>query len=70
MSRENVEKLRKEWDIWMTGNLGDLSLLDAEVVYADTMVPDHAHFREGKIAYYKSYRDPAEALEAAGLRQQ
>jgi hypothetical protein len=40
MSRENVEKLRKEGDIWMTGNLGDLSLLDAEVVYEDTMVPD------------------------------
>jgi ketosteroid isomerase-like protein len=132
MSRENVEKLRREWDIWMMGNLADLSLLDADVVYEDTMVPDHAlesylghegvrkawarwtdawetvdtdlewtrdagekvvschrarlrgkasgietelryayvwTFREGKITYFKSYRDPAEALEAAGLRE-
>ena len=132
MSQENVEKLRKEWDIWMTGNLADLSLLDADVILEETVLPEqtdepyHGHegvrrawarwselwetldtelewardagdsvvschrvhvrgrgsgietetryayvwtFRKGKITHYKSYRDPTEALKAAGLEE-
>ena len=113
-------------------DLGDLSFLDAEVVYEDDILPDHVggtyrghegfrkawaraiepwdsidaglewvrdagnevvschwwwmrgkgsgieteiryayvwRFREGKVVYCKSYGDPAQALEAAGLRE-
>src|SRR5690349_19793654 len=41
MSQENVERLRAVWDAWNRGEL-DLSMLDPEVVYEDTVLPDSA----------------------------
>jgi ketosteroid isomerase-like protein len=43
MSEENAENLRRAWNIWMTGDLADLSLVDPEVVYEDTILPDHGN---------------------------
>ncbi len=136
MSQENVENLRaflEGWDLeaLRTGE-GDLSLLDPEVTYEDTTLPDHVGeeyrghdgvvratarwvepferltielerivgtgerlvsihrvhmkarhtgiefdgplaylwtFRDGKVIHFQSFRDPAEALEAAGLKE-
>ena len=54
MSQENVEILREYLDVWLAGDLkdlGDLSFLDAEIVYEDEILPDHVgetyHGREG-----------------------
>ena len=141
MSQENVEKLRRfleTWDpqtdleAWKRGETLDLSLIDAEVAYEDTALPDHVGetyhgyegivraterwlepfesltvalerivgtgerlvsihrvqmkarhtgiefegplaymwtFRDGKVIHLKSYLEPAEALEAAGLSE-
>jgi ketosteroid isomerase-like protein len=134
MSQENVENLRavlEAWDVraWKQGGF-DVSLLDPEVTYEDTILPDHigetyrGHegviraterwiepyedmtielerivgagdrlvsihrvrgtarysgiegqgpvayvwtFRDGKVIHFQSYREPDEALEAAGL---
>jgi ketosteroid isomerase-like protein len=142
MSQENVENLRaflEAWngevraflDAWNRGE-ADLSLLDPEVTYEDTALPDHIGetyrgregmaraterwaepferltlelerivgagdrlvsihqarmkarhtgielkgplayfwtFRDGKVIHFKSFRDPEEALEAAGLEE-
>jgi ketosteroid isomerase-like protein len=141
MSQENVEKLRgflEAWDpeadvgAWRRGETLDLSLIDPEVAYEDTILPDHVGetyhgyeglaraterwlepfesltvsferivgtgerlvsihrvqmkarhtgiefegalayvwtFRDEKVIHLKSYWEPAEALEAAGLRE-
>jgi ketosteroid isomerase-like protein len=135
MSQENVEEVRKLWEAWQEGDpadLGDLSLLDAEILYEDNSLPDHLgetyhghegvrrawarfiepwesfdnqlewardagddvvschrvqgrgkasgmevdgryaylwRFRGGKVVYLKSYGNPAEALQAVGLRE-
>ena len=134
LSQEHVEKLRavlSVWDLeaWRRGEF-DASVLDPEVAYEDTTLPDHigetytgydgvaratrrwsevyetlsvdlerivgsgdrlvsihhvrakarqsgiedeGHvaylwtFRDGKVVHFRSYRDPDEALEAAGL---
>jgi ketosteroid isomerase-like protein len=140
MSQENVEKLRgflEAWDpkatleAWNRGE-ADVSLLDPEIAYEDTILPDHVGetyhgyegvaraterwlepfesltiqlerligsgdrfvsihqvwmralhtgieleatlayvwtFREGRVIHLKSYWEPAEALEAAGLSE-
>ena len=136
MSQQNVENLRaflKELDLeaWSRG-AGNMSLLDPEVIYEDTTLPDHVGetyrghegvaraterwlepyerltieleqivgaddrlvsihrvrgrarytgieaegpvaylwtFRDGKVIHFRSYRDPEEALEAAGLQE-
>jgi ketosteroid isomerase-like protein len=136
MSQENVEIVR-DWveSVFLqedVAELGDLSFLDAEVLYEDEILPDHAgetyrghdgfrrawiraiepwesidgrlewvrdagedvvschwaqmrgkgsgieaeiryayvwRFREGKVVHCKSYLDPAQALEAAGLSE-
>jgi ketosteroid isomerase-like protein len=136
MSQENVENLRavlEAWDVqaWKRGEV-DVSLLDPEVTYEDTTLPDHigetyrGHegviraterwiepyedmtielegivgagdrlvsihrvrgtarytgiegegplayvwtFRAGKVIHFQSYREPDEALEAAGLSE-
>jgi ketosteroid isomerase-like protein len=142
MSQENVESLRAFLDEWgrepwtleaWEGDPIDFSLLDPEVVYEDTTLPDHigeayrGHvgvrraarrwiepfewllveleriedagdrlvsihgtrgkmrhtgiefdgpvayiwtFQSGKVVHFRSYRDPAEALEAVGLSEQ
>jgi ketosteroid isomerase-like protein len=41
MSQENVDRLRAVWKNWNRGNF-DLSMLDPEVVYEDTVLPDSA----------------------------
>jgi ketosteroid isomerase-like protein len=133
---ENVENLRAflaSWNLeeWSREEL-DMSLLDPEVTYQDTVLPDHVGetyrghdgvaratgrwlepyegltielerivgmgerlvsihrvkgrarytgieaegpvaylwvFRDGKVIHFRSFRDPEEALEAAGLKQ-
>ena len=137
MSQENVENLRafletRDLDAWRRGEEMDMWLLDPDVIYEDTNLPDHADeayrghegvrratgrwlepfedltieleeivgtgerlisvhrvsakarhtgigftgplayqwtFRDGKVIYFRSYRDRNEALEAAGLRE-
>ena len=131
MSQENIENLRVFWEKWNRGE-ADFSLLDPEVVYEDSNLPDHAgeayrghegvaraterwlepfegltaelvrivgsgdrlvsihdvkatarhtgieiegplaysyEFRNGKIIHFRSFRDPDQALEAAGLSE-
>jgi ketosteroid isomerase-like protein len=41
MSQENVDRLRAIWDAWNRGDL-DTSMLDPDVVYEDTVLPDSA----------------------------
>jgi ketosteroid isomerase-like protein len=43
MSQENVEMVQAAWDAWMKGDPADFdsSILDADVVYEDDMLPDH-----------------------------
>ena len=41
MSRENVDDLRAFWETWNTREAPDMSLLDPEVTYEDTILPDH-----------------------------
>jgi len=38
---ENVENLRAFWDAWTPGEEMDMSLLDPDVAYEDTTLPDH-----------------------------
>jgi ketosteroid isomerase-like protein len=131
MSQDNVEALREFWEKFNRGE-GDFSLLDPDVVYEDSNLPDHAdeayrghegvaratarwfepfesltaelvrivgsgdrlvsihhvkatarhtgieiegplaysyEFRNGKIIYFRSFRDPDQALQAAGLSE-
>jgi uncharacterized protein len=131
MSQENVDRLRAVWDAWNQGDF-DLSLLDPEVVFEETVLPDsigetyrghegvltawkrwteaweeftteleqvvdagdrlvaickvhlqgkhsgasmtlrYAYLytlRDDKVIHFRSYLNPAEALEAAGLRE-
>lgn len=130
MSEENVERLRAFWAAWTPGHQMDTSLLDPDVAYEDSTLPDHIGevyrgyegiaraterwlepyeslsveldrivgtgdrlvsihrarakarytgieeegplayvwtFRDGKVIHFRSYRDPDEALDAAGL---
>jgi ketosteroid isomerase-like protein len=135
MSQEDVELIREAWDAWMKGeptDLADLSLMDAEVVFGDEILPDRVgetyygheglqeawalaiepwetfevemdwardagdqvvschrirgrakgsgialegryayvwRIRGGKVVHLRSYGDPAEALDAAGLQE-
>jgi ketosteroid isomerase-like protein len=142
MSRENVDRLRaflQTWsgEAWTTervqqGEIMDLSLLDPDVVYEDTVLPDHVGeayrghegvlratqrwvepfewlvvelteileirdrlvsvhqarskarhtgiefdaslaylwtFRDGRVVHFKSFWDPGQAIEAAGLME-
>ena len=142
MSQENMENLRafletwsrEAWtpEAWERGDVIDMSLLDSDVVYDDTVLPDHAGeayrghegvaraaqrwiegsewllveveqiigagdrlvsvhrsrskarhtgiefdaavaylwtFRDGKVIHFKSFLDPEQALEAAGLQE-
>ena len=41
MSQENVENLRAFWEAWTPGGEMDMSLLDPDVVYEDSNLPDH-----------------------------
>jgi ketosteroid isomerase-like protein len=70
MSQENVENLRaflEAWDIetWKRGE-ADLSLLDPEVTYEDTILPDHVGetYRglEGMIRATERWIEPYEDL--------
>jgi ketosteroid isomerase-like protein len=140
MSEENVEKLRaflepwgrEAWTLeaWQRGEVIDMSFLDPDVAYEDTVLPDHGDevyrghegvnraaerwiegsewllveleqiveagdrlvsihrlrsrarhtgiefdtplayvwtFRDGKVIHFKSFLDPDQAIEAAGL---
>ena len=132
MSQENVDNLRAFWETWNTSEAPDLSLLDPEVTYEDTILPDHVGetyrghegvaravarwfepfseitislerivgegdclvsihrvrtkarhtgiefesalaylytLREGKVIHFKSFWDPQQALDAAGLKE-
>ena len=131
MSQENVDRLRASWDAWNRGEF-DTSMLDPDVVFEETMLPDDAGetyrghkgvlrawarwaeawdeftteleqildagehlvsihtvhlqgkhsgvpmalryaylytLRDGKVIHLRSYANPAEALEGAGLRE-
>jgi ketosteroid isomerase-like protein len=131
MSQENVDRLREVWDAWNRGDF-DVSMLDPEVVFEETVLPDSAGetyrghegvvrawgrwaeaweefttaveqildageqlvsihtvhlqgrhsgasatfryaylytLRDGKAVHIRSYKNPAEALEAAGLSE-
>src|SRR2546427_12258606 len=41
MSHANVGNLRAFWETWNTNEAPDMSLLDPEVTYEDTILPDH-----------------------------
>jgi ketosteroid isomerase-like protein len=45
MSQENVEAIQELWESWVNENdpaeLGDLTLIDPDVVYEDDSLPDH-----------------------------
>src|SRR6266550_2820305 len=41
MSQENVERLRAFWERWTPGEPPDLSFLDPDFTYEDTILPDH-----------------------------
>src|SRR6266576_4587583 len=41
MSEENVDNLRAFSETWNTTEAPDMSLLDPEVTYEDTILPDH-----------------------------
>jgi ketosteroid isomerase-like protein len=136
VSQENVENLRAFLEAWTAeawrGAQVDVSLLDPDVNYEDTTLPDHTGetyhgheavigatqrwiehyewlqieleqivdagdrlvsvqrvrararhtgialdeplaylwtFRNGKVVHFRSYRDPEQAMEAAGLRE-
>jgi ketosteroid isomerase-like protein len=132
MSQENVDALRAFWEMWNTNDAPDLSLLDPDVTYEDTILPDHVGetyrgregvaravarwfepfaeisiglerivgegdclvsihrvrtkarhtgiefesslayvyaLHEGKVVHFKSFWDPQEALDAAGLSE-
>jgi ketosteroid isomerase-like protein len=132
MSQENVDALRAFWQTWNTSEAPDLSLLDPDVTYEDTILPDHVGetyrgpegvaravarwfepfeeitislerivgegdclvsvhivrtkarhtgiefesplayvytLREGKVIRFKSFWDPQQALESAGLAE-
>jgi hypothetical protein len=56
MSQENVENLRAYWERWNRGE-ADLSLLDPEVVYEGSNLPDH--IGEG----YRGHEGVARATE-------
>ncbi len=74
MSQENLENLRaflKSWsraewtpEAWERGEIIDMSLLDPEVVYEDTILPDHIGERyrghEGVERATKRWIDPQE----------
>ena len=70
MSQENVENLRADleaWDLeaWKRGE-ADVSLLDPEVTYEDTILPDHIgetyHGHEGVIRATERWIEPYEDL--------
>ena len=130
MSQDNVESLRAFWEAWTPGSEMDMSVLDPDVTYEDSNLPDHVGeayrghegiaraterwlepyesltielerivggrdrlvsihharskarytgiedegqlayvwtFRDGKVVHFRSYRDPDEALQVAGL---
>ena len=130
MSQDNVESLRAFWEALTPGSEMDMSVLDPDVTYEDSNLPDHigeayrGHegiaraterwlepyesltielerivgggdrlvsihharskarytgiedegqlayvwtFRDGKVVHFRSYRDPDEALQVAGL---
>jgi len=37
----NADNLRAFWETWNTSETPDMSLLDPEVTYEDTILPDH-----------------------------
>jgi ketosteroid isomerase-like protein len=41
MSQENIENLRAFWGAWNPGEAPDMSLLDPDATYEDTILPDH-----------------------------
>jgi hypothetical protein len=59
MSDENVEALRAFWETWDTSEAPDMSLLDPDVTYEDTILPVH----------FKSFWDTREALADLGLEE-
>lgn len=65
MSEENVEKLRAVLEGWNPRDM-DMSLLDPEVIYEDTVLPDHAGERyrghEGVARATRRWIEPYEEL--------
>src|SRR3954451_14797792 len=71
MSQENAENLRALWEKWNRGET-DLSLLDPDVVYEDSNLPDHIgeEYRghEGVARAVERWLEPYEALSAELVR--
>jgi hypothetical protein len=40
-AEENAEKLRAFWEAWTPGGEMDMSILDPDVIYEDSNLPDH-----------------------------
>ena len=55
MSQENSDNLRAFWERWNTSEGPDMSLLDPDVTYEDTILPDHVG---------ETYRGPEDVARA------
>ena len=55
MSQENADNLRAFWERWNTSEAPDVSLLDPDVTYEDTILPDHVG---------ETYRGPEDVARA------
>src|SRR2546421_10392046 len=67
MSQPNVDNLRAFWETWNTSDAPDLSLLDPDVTYEDTTLPDHVgetyRGHEGVLRATERWLEPYEWLE-------
>src|SRR6266550_7942810 len=66
MSQEDVDNLRAFWETWSTSDAPDLSLLDPDVTYEDTVLPDHVgetyRGHEGVIRATERWVEPYEDM--------
>src|SRR2546421_3153205 len=66
MSQPNVDNLRAFWETWNTSDAPDLSLLDPEVEYEDTILPDHVgetyRGHEGVVRAMERWAEPFQQL--------
>ena len=63
---DNVDRLRAFWNAWTPGDEIDMSILDADVIYEDTTLPDHIgeEYRghEGIARAAERWLDPYESM--------
>src|SRR6476619_2987265 len=68
MSEENVEIVRRVWQAWEEDPVTfPVSLISAEAVYEDDILPDHVgetyHGREGFLKAWAAWTEPWETFE-------